>query len=318
MKGIKFKVIIDGKEYVRTTDRFVLISDGKSASYKIQIDDSMFTAGECAPFNRKTLILNECDVRRELIEGLFEGDVATFTYADKTLCGKAGFSEKYGFIFFEADDGLKYPLHKVADVMPVGSSLGGTGEIPVNTPAAAKETEEYSEKETACEEKENSAEPEAAASGTSSLTACICGIRERDGSVGAGYIIVNNDGQTALEERSVAGSFSSEYDANLTAIMEAVNRASALGADNLSVRTCCQPAVYGITTWSKKWIKNNWKKDGGEEIKYADLWKSLLSCIEEAEKNMEITFEWIARDSADFWDKKAAGVAAKAAQSSAA
>ena len=58
MKGIKFKVVIDGKEYVRTTDRFVLISDGKSVSYKIQIDDSMFTSGECTPFNRKTLILS--------------------------------------------------------------------------------------------------------------------------------------------------------------------------------------------------------------------------------------------------------------------
>ena len=79
MKGIKFKVVIAGKEYVRTTDRFVLISDGKSVSYKIQIDDSMFTSGECTPFNRKTLILSECDVRRELIEGLFEGDIATFT-----------------------------------------------------------------------------------------------------------------------------------------------------------------------------------------------------------------------------------------------
>ena len=307
MKGIKFKVVIAGKEYVRTTDRFVLISDGKFASYKIQIDDSMFTPGECIPFNRKTLILNECDVRRELIEGLFEGDIATFTYANKTMRGVAGFSEKYGFIFFEADGGLKYPLHKVSDVMPVGSSLIGTMEIPVKIAAAEKETD--------CQE--NSIEADASiASDASSLTACICGIRERDGSVGAGYIIINNDGQTALEERSVAGSFASEYDANLTAIIDAVNRASALGAKSLSVRTCCQPAVYGITTWSKKWIENDWKKDDGEEVKYADLWKNLLSCIEEAEKNMKITFEWIARDSADFWDKKASDVATKAAHTS--
>ena len=135
MKGIKFKVVIAGKEYVRTTDRFVLISDGKSVSYKIQIDDSMFTSGECTPFNRKTLILSECDVRRELIEGLFEGDIATFTYEKRTMHGVAGFSEKYGFIFFEADGGLKYPLHKVSDVMPVGSSLIGTIEIPVKTDA---------------------------------------------------------------------------------------------------------------------------------------------------------------------------------------
>lgn len=292
IKEIKFRVVIGGNEYVRTTDRFVLVSNGGggSVSYKVQIDDSMFAKCECPPFGKKTLFLAEKDVRCKLIGGFFDGDVVTFTCDSRNIGGTVTANETYGFVYIATDDGLMYPLHMVENVKVIGNTLMGT-----KPPA---EIENLPKKDTF--EKPKMA-----------LTAYVAGADDKYGNVGAGYLLVDDSSQTVMHTHQSDGKFTSVYDANIVEILGAVKQAAAMGATSLVVRSCCQPVIYGITTWSKTWIANGWKKKSGEDIKYADIWKALLSCIEEKEKQMDITFHWISKDNTDTWDQKSEKVAKK-------
>ena len=63
----------------------------------------------------------------------------------------------------------------------------------------------------------------------------------------------------------------------------------------IKIYTDSNYAKEGITSWIKKWEKNNWKTTDKKNVKNVDLWKKL----KELTKNFSVEWHWIKGHSND-------------------
>lgn len=61
--------------------------------------------------------------------------------------------------------------------------------------------------------------------------------------------------------------------------------------DTLEIMTDSQYVINAATSWSKNWIKNNWKSSSGSEIQNKDLFQRMLKLIDE--RNGEVKFTYV-------------------------
>ncbi|MBR2281804.1 MAG: ribonuclease HI [Spirochaetales bacterium] len=61
----------------------------------------------------------------------------------------------------------------------------------------------------------------------------------------------------------------------LTAVIHAIEDASLLGAESLSISTDSQYVKNGITTWIHNWKRNGWRTASKDPVKNKELWEEL-------------------------------------------
>lgn len=79
--------------------------------------------------------------------------------------------------------------------------------------------------------------------------------------------------------------------AEVKAITNAISAATVANVSKLDIYSDSQYAIKGINQYSDKWIKNNWIKTDGTEVKNSDVWKELLTTRDTAE--FDISFNWV-------------------------
>jgi len=62
----------------------------------------------------------------------------------------------------------------------------------------------------------------------------------------------------------------------------------------LEIRTDSQYAIDCITTWSDKWIANNWTKSNGDDVVHREVIQNILDIMNEY--NLNVYFVWIPRE----------------------
>lgn len=61
----------------------------------------------------------------------------------------------------------------------------------------------------------------------------------------------------------------------LTAVIHAIEDASLLGVESISISTDSQYVKNGITTWIYNWKKNGWRTASKDPVKNKELWEEL-------------------------------------------
>lgn len=82
------------------------------------------------------------------------------------------------------------------------------------------------------------------------------------------------------------------------------------GFNSLVIATDSEYVANGATQWIQAWLRNGWKTSAGATVKNQDLWKCLLSQIEEHDKEgLRVQFWRIPRE----WNEVADRYAREAA-----
>ncbi|KAI2642235.1 ribonuclease H-like protein [Xylaria nigripes] len=83
------------------------------------------------------------------------------------------------------------------------------------------------------------------------------------------------------------------------------------GFDTMVIATDSEYVTLGATTWTKKWVKNDWQTAAKIDVKNKDLWEMLLGEVERwYEEGLSIQFWQIPRE----WNTAADAAAKKAAE----
>lgn len=102
---------------------------------------------------------------------------------------------------------------------------------------------------------------------------------------GWGYVMQHHDG--AVTEASSGSAQTTNNAMELTAVLEAL-RALPDGSV-ATIHSDSQYVVYGLTSWSKKWVRRGWIHKDGKPIPNTDLWKLLL----DQAQRVQTTFVWV-------------------------
>ena len=93
----------------------------------------------------------------------------------------------------------------------------------------------------------------------------------------------------------------------LTAVVRAIE--SNLDAESLLIISDSKYVIDGATSWTKKWVANNWKTANGSPVKHQELWGKLVVLSQE----IQIQFQWVRGHSGDLMNEKADELANRAA-----
>ncbi|TFG64308.1 MAG: ribonuclease HI [Spirochaetales bacterium] len=81
----------------------------------------------------------------------------------------------------------------------------------------------------------------------------------------------------------------------LTAVIDALTFAEGLASSTggkpcvINLHTDSRYVQQGISSWIKKWVKNNWLTANREPVKNQDLWKNLLAL----DASLKVTWHWV-------------------------
>ncbi|CRG83189.1 ribonuclease HI [Talaromyces islandicus] len=113
------------------------------------------------------------------------------------------------------------------------------------------------------------------------------------------------------------GSRQTNQRAELTAILRALEIAPRHRP--VTIVTDSRYAIDCVTSWFKKWIRNNWQTSDGRPVENKDLVKAVLVKINERESlNVTTSFEWVKGHNRDFGNEEADKLAVHGARKGAA
>lgn len=113
------------------------------------------------------------------------------------------------------------------------------------------------------------------------------------------------DGRPAVEISGFGGETTNNR-MELTAVVQALSTLKR--SHRVTLYTDSQYVKNGITSWIKKWQKNNWQTADRKPVKNVDLWQTLL---DESNRH-EVSWKWIRGHTADKWNERADELAVSA------
>ena len=106
--------------------------------------------------------------------------------------------------------------------------------------------------------------------------------------VGAWAYVLEADG-VFIREASGYEAETTNNKMELTAVIEALKTAKALGAKKITLYTDSQYVKNGITTWINKWKINGWRTANKAPVKNKEYWVAL----DELKNQVDVTFSWV-------------------------
>ena len=128
------------------------------------------------------------------------------------------------------------------------------------------------------------------------------------GACGAAFIILSDN--IVIRQRSIPIGEGTNNIAELTAAIEALKEIKTLKPGKILVYADSQYVVKGVNSWSKSWIKNNWRASSGKKVLNIELWKELIALATE----LNADFEWVKAHADNEYNEKVDLLAKKAAQ----
>lgn len=113
---------------------------------------------------------------------------------------------------------------------------------------------------------------------------------QEDNIGGSGYVVVGEDDELLYFNTEVEKNTTNNRQ-ELISVINALKWAKSKELESVSIYSDSQYVVKGLTSWSRKWKTNGWKKTKNSKsfVKNADLWKELDQISEEVVH----TLEWI-------------------------
>lgn len=128
------------------------------------------------------------------------------------------------------------------------------------------------------------------------------------GYCGAAYIILS--GKTKIKEESIPIGERTNNIAELTAVIHALKDIKTMNPGKVLVIADSQYVVKGATQWYKSWQRNGWKSSSGKKVLNIELWKELVSLIEQ----LDVDFEWVKGHDENEYNEQVDKLAKKAAE----
>ena len=128
------------------------------------------------------------------------------------------------------------------------------------------------------------------------------------GACGAAFIILSDN--AVIRQRSIPIGEGTNNIAELTATIEALKEIKTLKPGKILVYADSQYVVKGVNSWSKSWIKNNWRASSGKKVLNIELWKELIALATE----LNADFEWVKAHADNEYNEKVDLLAKEAAQ----
>jgi ribonuclease HI len=91
-------------------------------------------------------------------------------------------------------------------------------------------------------------------------------------------------------DRTVSGgkARTTNNEMEMTAALEGLRQAIAMGGREISVVSDSEYLVKGMTSWIRNWLRNGWKTSAGQPVKNRLLWEEL----HELTRGREVTWTW--------------------------
>lgn len=128
------------------------------------------------------------------------------------------------------------------------------------------------------------------------------------GACGAAFIILSDN--AVIRQQSIPIGEGTNNIAELTAAIEALKEIKTLKPGKILVYADSQYVVKGVNSWSKSWIKNNWRASSGKKVLNIELWKELIALATE----LNADFEWVKAHADNEYNEKVDLLAKEAAQ----